>query len=166
MKLSIAVASLIVLSGLNLGASGEGDTKAAKMKASDDIAVVVNTKNDVNELSLADLRQILLGERRFWKNRAPLMLVLREPGARERDRVLADSLKMSNAEFGRHWQDKVFRGEASAAPLALPSNGVASQYVVDTPGAITFVIGKSLRSDLKVLKLEGKLPGEPGYPLQ
>jgi ABC-type phosphate transport system substrate-binding protein len=136
------------------------------VKASEDIAVVVNAANVYDNLSIEDLRKILLGERRFWKGNMQVSLVLRQQGARERDHVLAVLLKMTDADFERHWQAKIFRGEATGPPLAVPSNGMASEYVVDTPGAISFVIGKNLRPDLKVLRIDGKLPGEPGYPLK
>lgn len=132
----------------------------------DDIAVVVNEKNSVTSVTMSDLRKILLGERRFWKGNAPVQLVLRDPGTPERDKVIGLSLKMNDAEFAKYWRTMVFRGEASAEPLAVPSNGMASEYVADTPGAITFVVGRNLRSDLKVLKVDGKYPGEAGYPLK
>jgi len=83
----------------------------------------VNAKNIYDKLSLADLRKILLGERRFWQGNVQVSLVLREQGTRERDHVLAVLLKMTNADFERHWQAKMFRGESSALPLTVPSNG-------------------------------------------
>jgi hypothetical protein len=43
---------------------------------------------------------------------------------------------------------------------------LVSQYVFDTPGGITFIAGKNLRPDLKVLKIDGRLPGDPQYPLK
>jgi ABC-type phosphate transport system substrate-binding protein len=135
-------------------------------KNSDDIAVVVNEKNSVTAVSMSDLRRILLGERKFWKGNSPVQLVLRDPGTPERDKVIGVSLKMNDAEFDKYWRTMVFRGEASAEPLAVPSNGMATEYVADTPGAITFVVGRNLRPDLKVLKVDGKYPGESGYPLK
>lgn len=132
----------------------------------DDIAVVVNEKNSVSAVTMSELRRILLGERKFWKGNSPVQLVLRDPGTPERDKVIGLSLKMNDLEFAKYWRTLVFRGEASAEPLAVPSNGMASEYVVDTPGAITFVVGRNLRPDLKVLKVDGKYPGEAGYPLK
>jgi hypothetical protein len=136
------------------------------LRRTDDIAVVVNARNDANALSVSDLRKILLGERKFWKGSEPVQLVLRQPGTPERDKVIELLLKMDDAEFARYWRDMVFRGEALGEPLSVPSNGMASEYVVDMPGGITFVLGKNLRPDLKVLKINGKFPGEPGYALK
>jgi ABC-type phosphate transport system substrate-binding protein len=140
-----------------------GSQIAPTVKASNDIAVVVNANNAYDRLSPEDLRKILLGERRFWRGNVQVALILRQQGVRERDQVLEVLLKMSNADFEKLWQAKMFRGEASSLPLAVPSNGMVSEYVADTPGAISFVVGKNLRPDLKVLKIDGKLPGEPGY---
>src|SRR5215475_435753 len=153
MKTTKITAWMILLAGFLGAAIIQGDTQVpVSLKSTADIAVVVNIKNGASELSSADLRGILLGERRFWKNRQPLQLILREPGTRERDAVISSLLQMDNAEFNEHWRTKIFRGEASQGPLAVPSNGMASQYVLDTPGGITFVAGQNLRPDLKVLK--------------
>jgi len=165
MTIKKTISSLVVLVGLlQIGSEGSEQIPAS-IKSSNDIAVVINPKNDTSELSSADLRKILLGDRRFWKNKAPLTIVLREPGSRERQDVIA-SLGMSDAEFGQHWRDRVFRGEVSAVPLSVPSNGMASQVVRDNAGGVTFVLGRNLSPDLKVLKIDGKLPGEAGYPLK
>jgi ABC-type phosphate transport system substrate-binding protein len=166
MTINKTIGSLVVLAGLlQIGADGGREQIPASIKSSEDLAVVINPKNDTNELSSAELRKILLGDRRFWKNKAPLTIVLREPGSRERQEVVA-SLGMSDAEFGQHWRDRVFRGEAAAVPLSVPSNGVASQVVRDNAGGVTFVLARNLSLDLKVLKIDGKLPGESGYPLK
>jgi ABC-type phosphate transport system substrate-binding protein len=165
MNLARSTSCLILLAVL-CSSIEAGSQVSPAVKTSEDIAVVVNAKNTSDNLSLEDLRKILLGERRFWQGSVQVSLVLREPGTRERDHVLAVLLKMSNADFERHWQAKIFRGEVSTAPLAVPSNGMASQFVYDTPGGITFVAGKNLRADSKVLKIDGKLPGEKGYSLR
>src|SRR5438874_7844803 len=109
---------------------------AAGPKGAGDIAVVVNSINPANDLSLGDLRRILMGERRFWGGNVQVRLVLRERGARERDQVLMTILKMDNKAFAEHWRAKVFRGEASEEPLTVPSSVVAWQYLKETPGGV------------------------------
>ena len=139
---------------------------ASNFKETNDIAVVVNAKNEINGLSMADLRKILLGEHKFWKNKAPVLMVLRQPGTRERDEVLSIAARMADHDFREHWKAMIFRGEASAEPLTVPSNGMATEYVSSSVGGITFVAGKNLRPDLKVLKIDGKVPGDLGYPFK
>ncbi|HEV2989493.1 MAG TPA: hypothetical protein VG759_13715, partial [Candidatus Angelobacter sp.] len=108
---------------------GLGNAQSAASKGVEDIAVVVNSVNPTNDLSLSDLRRILMGERRFWGGNVQVRLALRERGARERDQVLNKVLRMDNKEFAEHWRAKVFRGEASDEPLTLSSNATAFQYV-------------------------------------
>ena len=163
-KTSIYLLSTVIIL-LSLLSVGLAETLNS-FKSTDDIAVVVNEKNSVSAVTMSDLRRILLGERKFWKGNSPVQLVLRDPGTPERDKVIGLSLKMNDAEFDKYWRTMVFRGEASAEPLAVPSNGMATEYVADRPGAITFVVGRNLRPDLKVLKVDGKYPGEAGYPLK
>src|ERR1044071_2297707 len=75
-----------------------------------DIAVVVNASNPVNDVSLSELRNMLMGDRRFWKGNVRVSLILREPGTRDRDAMLALLLKLDNKAFAAHWRAKVFRG--------------------------------------------------------
>ena len=135
--------------------------------ASSDIAVVVNAKNPTDKITADELRRILLGEHLFWKGNGQVKLVLRQQGARESDEVIKALLHMTNEEFDKRWSEKIYRGEVVDRPTRVPSNGMALEYVADTPGAIAFLtMGGTLRSDLKILKIDGKSPGEQGYLLK
>src|SRR5262245_37908207 len=72
-------------------------------QAQPDIAVVVNAEVNVDNLSLADLRRILLGDREFWPSGQRVTLLIRAPVARERDVAVQQVCKMSEADFRRHW---------------------------------------------------------------
>src|SRR5256885_16846014 len=88
---------LIFVTGtLLLGAGLVGAQMASNFKETNDIAVVVNAKNEINGLSMADLRKLLLGEHKFWKNKMPVLMVLRQPGTRERDEVLSIAARMAD----------------------------------------------------------------------
>ena len=133
---------------------------------SGDIAIVVNGSNPTENLSVADVRRILLGERMFWAGNVQIKLVLRERGAKEREQVLSRLLKMNDEAFDGFWRAKVFRGEAPGEPLAVSSTAQVTQYVMRLPGAIAFMPLRSHSSELKIVKLEGKMPGEAGYILR
>lgn len=135
------------------------------MKSSSDVAVVVNPRNPVSDLTIGDLDQIIRGDRRFWNGKSTITLYMRERGAREREVALSKA-KLDDSQFKRLWGELVFRGMANAEPVTVPSNGLASQCVRDSNGALAFVVAHDLPSDVKVLKIDGKLPGEPGYPLR
>jgi hypothetical protein len=136
------------------------------MKGSTDVAVVVNGNNTITDVSSADLRMLLSGEKKFWAGRAPVQLVLRQPGSRELDIPIAKLLRISGKDFCDGWRSRVFRGEAQSEPTYVPSNGMAAQFSRDLPGALTLLAAHDLPGDVKVLKVDGKLPGDPGYPLR
>ena len=73
-------------------------------------------------------------------------------------------LRIRGADFARIWTGRVFRGEAAKPPLQVPSSGMASQVVRDFRGGLGFVAARDL-PDLKVLRVDGKLPGDPRYLL-
>lgn len=139
---------------------------AQDVKQTTSVAVVVDPQNSAADLKLTQLRKLLLGDQTTWPNHQAVVLVLRQPGTPEQDAILRSVLQMSAAEFRQHWAGKVFRGEAATEPLTVPSSGLASDYVANHPGALTFVKGTDLRKDLKVLKVDGTLPGDPHYPIR
>ena len=138
----------------------------ADFKESTDIAVVVNPQNPANEISMGSLKKMVLGEEHQWKNKISIALALRQPGTRERNIVLSRIAQMTEVEFKQSWMARVFRGENDAEPFLVPSNGSASLYVEVNQGGIVFMPGTDVRRDLKVLKVDGHLPGEAGYPLK
>jgi len=81
-----------------------------------DIAVVVNADTPVADLSLSEVRKVLLGERQYWNSKLPVVLLIRAPAARERDVVLRVIYQMSEAQFKQFWVAKIFRAEAAAPP--------------------------------------------------
>ncbi len=130
-----------------------------------DVAVVVNDKNPVGNLSGTELRKILSGEKRSWAGGLPIKLFIRAPGARERI-VLLNVLGMSESQFKQYWTAKVFRGEAQSEPVALFSNGMQKEAISVYAGAIALVTLQDVKAGMKVVKVEGHKPGEEGYSLK
>ena len=131
-----------------------------------DIAVVVNPDTSVSDLSLADVRKVLLGERQYWNSKLPVVLLIRAPVARERDVVLRVIYQMSEEQFKQFWVAKIFRAEAATPPKIVYSNDMQYELVSAIPGAIAFVDARNVRPGLKVLRVDGRLPGDPNYPLR
>src|SRR5271169_4390597 len=89
----------------------------------DDIAVVVNPGNPTANMNLLELRKVFAGAKRSWPGGKPIKLVTRGPGCPER-LVLLTLLSMSEIEYRQYWTAQVFRGEADAEPLTVPSVGM------------------------------------------
>jgi ABC-type phosphate transport system substrate-binding protein len=146
-----------------LAALGSFDATA---QTSSDVAVVVHPAVAVDNLTLGELRRIVLGDREFWPSNVRIALLIRAPVARERDMVVKTICQMSEAQFRQHWIGKVFRAEAATGPKIVYSGESAVDTAARTPGAITFVDAGAALKGLKVVKIDGRLPGQPGYLLK
>ena len=139
---------------------------AAQTSRETDVAVVVHPDTPVSDLSMAEVRKVLLGERQYWSAKLPVVLLIRAPAARERDVVLRVVYQMTEAQFKQYWVAKIFRAEAASPPKIVYSNDMQYELVTAIPGAIAFVDVRSVRPGLKVLRVDGHLPGEREYPLR
>jgi len=130
------------------------------------IAIVVRPDVPVDNLSFAELRRLMLGDRQYWSSNLKVTLLVRAPGAREREVVLKTIYQMSEAQFRQYWIAKVFRAEAASAPRIVYSSDMAADLAAQIPGAVAFVDAGQVPTGLKVLKINGLLPKQPGYPLR
>jgi len=80
--------------------------------------------------------------------------------------ALLKLMAMSEIEYKQYWTAQVFRGEADAEPFTVPSVGMQKEALNLFPGAITLVKMTEVKPGMKVLRVEGLLPGEAGYPLR
>lgn len=140
--------------------------RLAAAAGSNPVAIVVRPDLLVDNLSFGELRRVMLGDRQYWSSNLKVTLLVRAPGAREREVVLKTIYQMSEAQFRQYWIAKVFRAEAASAPRIVYSNEMATELVSEIPGAIAFVDASLAPKGLKVLKIDGKLPGDAGYPLR
>jgi ABC-type phosphate transport system substrate-binding protein len=131
-----------------------------------DVALVVHPDAPVSNLTLAEVRKVFLGERQYWSATVPVVLLIRAPVARERNVVLKVIYQMSESQFKQYWIAKIFRAESASAPKVVYSNDMANELVTAIPGAIAFIETREVRPGSKVIRVDGRLPGEAGYPLR
>lgn len=131
-----------------------------------DVAVVVRPDVPVDNLSFSEVRKLLLGDRQFWTSNLRVTLLISAPGSRERDVVLKDIYQMPEAQFRQYWIAKVFRAEAPSAPRVVYSNDMAAELATSIPGAVAFIDASQVPKGLKIVRIDGRLPGDKGYPLR
>ena len=156
-----AIACAVMVFGLAAGLC-----QAQAQPAAGDVAIVVSPDVPVDGLTFKELRELLLGDRQFWTPGLRVSLLMRAPAAREREVILKTVYRMGEADFRRYWIEKVFRAEAPSGPKIVYSNETATELVAALPGAVAFIDAVQVPKGLKVLRIEGKLPGEKGYPLR
>src|SRR5215207_3635442 len=142
-----------------------GAPRAAYAQNSEPLAIVVNRNNPLSEISLADLRRVFRGQRSRWTNGRRVTLVMRDAGAPERDAIVLGLYVLDEAQYRRTFLQAVFSGEAPEAPKTLVSTNGVLRFVYNVPGAIGYVRARDVNASVKMLRVDGRLPGEPGYRL-
>jgi hypothetical protein len=140
-----------------MGAPGESDQN---------LAVIVNQSNPIDNLSLNELRTVFLGERSHWPNGRRITLVMMDPGLAERKAILRDVCHMSEPEFSRHFLQGLFTGEVFVSPKTLSTPVGVRKFVFNVPGAIGYVKASDVDNTVKVIKINGRSPDDPEYPLR
>jgi len=157
-------ASILFATGLLYGP--RGNFTLAQSSRDADIAVVVNAETPVTDLSLSEVRKVFLGDRQYWNPKLPVVLVMRAPVARERDVVLRVIYQMSETQYSQYWVAKIYRSEVTAAPKVVYSDDTQYELVAAMPGAIAAIDGRNLHPGVKVVRVDGMLPRDKGYPLR
>jgi ABC-type phosphate transport system substrate-binding protein len=132
----------------------------------EDLAIIVNKTNPIEAMTLAELRDVFLAERSRWPNGRKVTITMLDIGNPERDVVLRTIYRMREADFNRNFLRARFAGETTEEPklLASPTNMV--RFVFNAPGAIGYVRASSLDGSVKVLRIDGRAPGEQGYRIR
>jgi len=132
----------------------------------DDLAIIVNKSNPTEALTLAELRNVFLAERSRWPNGRKITITMLDSGNPERDAVLRTIYRMREADFNRNFLHARFTGETTEEPKLLASPNNMVRFVFNAPGAIGYVRASNLDSSVKVLRIDGLAPGEPGYKIK
>ena len=130
------------------------------------IAIVAHKDTEVENLSLIELRNIFLANQQFWAGGNRIILLIRAPKSDERDFVLNKIYEMDEAQFRQYWIAKMFRAEVPRGPKIVFSNDMTLELVVAIPGSISFINADIVSGDVRVIRIDGKLPTDAGYPLK
>jgi hypothetical protein len=143
----------------SLGAMG-----AAHADPKTTLVVVISDKSKVDDLSSATLRRIFQSEPTETGDGGRYIPLNYAPGSPPRilfDKVI---LKLEPTEVSQFWIDQQIRGSGKA-PRTIPDPKLLVQLIPKLPGAIAYVPADQVMPGVKVVKIDGKKPGEAGYPL-
>jgi hypothetical protein len=130
------------------------------------IAVIVHPQVPVDELSLPELRRIFLGQRPVWSSKLMVTLLMPPRGSPERETLLRKIYQQrSESQYKQYWITRMFGDGPSIAPKDTGSHEMSASLVREIPGAIALVPMDRIPAGVKVLRIDGKQPGESGYPL-
>lgn len=163
-----AIGVLALLLGTLGGRASPGAAQGTPMGAdpAEDLAIVVNRSNPADSLSLVDLRRVFLGGRTHWSNGRRVTVVMRDPGTPERAAILRRVCRMTEQDFRQHFLQLVFTGQVPDVPRQLSTANGVVRFVFNVPGAIGYVRASEVDMSVKVIRVQGRLPGQAGYDLR
>jgi hypothetical protein len=130
------------------------------------LAVIVHGEVPADDVSLAELRKIFLGDRQFWEGDLRVVVLVPPTGSNERAVLLGKVYEKSESQYRHYWIAKVFREEAQSAPKRVASTRVAGDLVRQIPGAISVADAAKIPPGVKVLRIDGKSAGDSDYPIR
>ncbi len=164
--LFILASAVFSIAALSLAfAPALGRLPEPQITTEQNLAIVVSLSNPVENLSMAELRRIFLGERSHWPNGRRITLVMMEPGQPERAVVLRDICQMNETDFNNHFLHGVFTGEVLVSPKTLATPVGVRKFVFNVPGAIGYLRVSDLDSSVKAVRVDERGPEDKGYKL-
>lgn len=164
--LIIGVAASCLLGVSNRPARAGASARNELNPSAQNLAIIVNTSNPVENLSMSELRKVFLGERSHWPNGRRITLVMMEAGQPERKALIREVCQMNESDFSQHFLHGLFTGEVFVSPKTLASPVGVRKFVFNVPGAIGYVRATDVDSSVKVLRVDGRLPDEKEYSLR
>ncbi len=132
------------------------------------LSVVVPKNNPTDGLSMAQLRKLVLGDVHTWPDKSNVTLIETDQESPIFRCMLTIVVRMSLPEYRKYILSAEFRGDDPLRAKTVDSSPTAVKSVAGYTGAITIVDTNSLTAlagSVKVLTINGKKPGEAGYPL-
>jgi hypothetical protein len=133
------------------------------------LAVVVHKSTPCDDMTAGMLRKVLSGELLEWSDGRKVVLVQQAPESPVYQRMLSLALHTDVKAYKRHLIQVEFQGKELPLIKTLSSDEMAIKFVGNVPGAIAVVEAVALAGGaprIKVLRIDGKMPGERGYALQ
>ena len=164
----------LLIAGLSIGRQAQGGPAWAQAGSSngrrspwESLAIVVNPKNPTSNVTVGELREILLGERQWWACKQPRITLTAMPrGSAERETLTRTIYRMDDAAFDKYFFFEVYRGALPTSPTILETAAEVKKFVSRTPGAVGYVRASDVDDSVKILRIDGLFPEDDGYPLR
>jgi hypothetical protein len=130
-----------------------------------DVALIANKGSAVTAVTMADLVKLCKAQTSRWPDGKAVTLVVRDPASAEMKMVLEKVYSMTPSAVNELIATANHERGAHPAIIVVSSDDDLVHKVAATPGAVGLVDVYAINSSVDVMKLAGKLPFEPGYPL-
>lgn len=129
------------------------------------LAVVASPNSKLTSISMADLRRVFQSERLTDPDGNRLIALNHPPKTVDRVGFDLVVMGMDPEAVGRFWIDRKIRG-GSGPPRTVESLATLRRVVEKLPGAIGYLRPSQLSNEVRAIRVDGKLPEDPGYPVR
>jgi hypothetical protein len=129
------------------------------------LAIVVAKNSTLNDLSIHDLKNLYMGDRISGPGGKQLIPIALRSGSAERTAFEQAVLGMAADRVSKYWIDRKIRGQ-SGPPKSVDTAELLQLVVTKLEGGIGYVNASAVSPAVKVVRIDGKAPGEPGYPVK
>ena len=129
------------------------------------LVIIVNNQNPVTELSIGELRRMVLGDVTRWPDGRRVTVAMRQPGQPERNALLRLVCRMSEQDLTRSLLQATYRGELQSGYKLLDTPIGMQRFVFNVPGAIGYVRGDEVDGSVKAIRLVGTIPDDSAFGL-
>jgi hypothetical protein len=128
------------------------------------LVVIVARDSPVSDLTSHEQKRLYLGEGVSDASGTKLIPLSQSP--RSPDRIGFDraALGMTPEEVTRYWIDRKIRGQSGPPKAVAPLDRLRAA-IKRVDGTVTYLRVGEVQDGMKVLIVDGKSPGDSGYPL-
>ena len=137
---------------------------ASVSAAAKDLAVVVNKSNETKTISTAELTKLVKSTTKKWGGGQDVIVVMRDPNTPAMQVLLRKVFAMSPEQV-KALTTTANQARSTPSFVFAESDDVVLKMVASTAGAIGFTDVYTINSSVNVVKIDGKMPLEPGYLL-
>jgi len=122
-----------------------------------DLVVVVNSGNEVSELSLHELRRIYRGEKKQWESGGPIQVLLPSRSSAAMQSVVANVFEMrSTVDVAQYYMAAMYQGKIVQPPPTVSADE-AIEIVANSIGALALVPRSRAegKAGVKIISVEG-----------
>lgn len=146
---------------LTAGYSTFGQAQSVSLR----LAVVVAKTSPLQDLSIHDLKHLYMGDQIIGPGGKKFVPVALRAGSPERVAFERAVLGMAPERVASYWIDRKIRGQ-SGPPTTVDSAEVLQRAVSKIDGGIGYLRARDVRDFVKVVRIDGKGPEDPGYGVE
>ena len=153
-KIAWLIAMLLVGGSLS-SYSALASEKKAETETDSSVVVIVNSENEIHDISSVELKRIYLGKINYWDNREIILKATLKTGSSLQEFWLSSVLEVTTREYQQIWIKNIFTGKADP-PESFATVKKVIEFVSENPEAIGFVLeADSLPVSVKTITVDG-----------